>query len=670
MKYLAKKVETKRDKMIFDALFYVFIIAYSLICEIIFSVSIGTEFGFFKFIFTGNIGLLLLLSGSISKNKKVNFIIQSVLTCLVSVIYISQLIYFSIFGTTYYLSSLAGAGDAMAFADVAINALGEFWFSYILFVLQIVCLFTFYRKRFFKIEYDSKKTIIISGAFIVTLTMSIMFPTLFTQGLNSPRYLMLNEFVPLSAVRVFGVPVSMALDLKYSIVGAQEFSGDTQVTIVTPSPSPKPSITPKPTAAPSPSPTPIVYGDNVMDIEFNMEEADETLLSMNKYFSNKEPTSQNEYTGMFEGKNLIMVIGETFSPYFIDPELTPTLYKMQSEGINFTNFYTPIWGVSTSDGEYVSTTGLLPKSGVWSYTRTAENYMPFAFGNQFNSLGYESFAFHNHDYTYYNRDKSHPNMGYEFIAKWNGLDITNQWPESDLELIDASVDYYMDLENFHVYYLTMSGHLEHNFYGNAMAAKNREAVEHLPYSDTVKAYIAGNLELEYALTELIVTLEENGQLENTVITLSSDHYPYGMSHDYYAELRGVESLEETFELYENSFFIWNSEIEEPIEVDKVASSLDITPTLSNLFGLEYDSRLMIGQDIFSDSEPLVMFADKSFITEDYQFNSNDGVVTLLRDATVTNEEVSEMSEYVAQQFSMSAAILDNDYYRYLFETEE
>ncbi len=650
---------------------YLFMLSYSLFSEIIFSLSINAGFSVYKFLFSFSIGLFLLFIGAIIPNKKLAFVLQSVFSVIFNIIYISQLIYYTIFGTPYFIASLGGAGDAFEFVDVAINALGTHWWAYILMLLQIVVLFTLYRVQFLKVSFERIHKIVVSSVFALFAILSIVIPSFFTSGLNSPRYLLFNEFVPLSSMETFGMPVCMALDVKYSVFGAQEFSGDTQVNILTSESEPEedgnaePTPTPSPTAVPSATPEPVVYEEQVLDLDFTMEESDSTYLAMNEFFSQREPSLENEYTGMFEGKNLILITAEAFTPYFIDEELTPTLYKMQTEGFNFTNFYTPIWGVSTSDGEYVATTGLLPKSGVWSYTRVAENYMPFAFGNQFNSLGYESYAFHNHSYSYYNRDKSYPTMGYDFYAKGHGLEITDQWPESDIELITQSTPYFMDAESFSVYYMTVSGHLEYNFMGNMMAYKNMEATSDLDYSEVVRAYISCNLELEYAMTELLAQLEAAGKLEDTVIALSSDHYPYGLSDEEYAELRGVESLEKTFEFYENAFLLWNSEMEEAITVDKYASSLDIAPTLSNLFNLEYDSRLFMGHDILSDSPALVVFADRSYITDKYMYNANTSEATLFEGQTVSAEEVSEMSEYVSQLFLNSARILDMDYYDYL-----
>ena len=68
-------------------------------------------------------------------------------------------------------------------------------------------------------------------------------------------------------------------------------------------------------------------------------------------------------------------------------------------------------------------------------------------------------------------------------------------------------------------------------------------------------------------------------------------------------------MDPVFEIYENTLILWNDQMKKPVEVDKYCSSLDIAPTLSNLFGLEYDSRLMMGTDILSDQPGMVIFSN-------------------------------------------------------------
>lgn len=415
---------------------------------------------------------------------------------------------------------------------------------------------------------------------------------------------------------------------------------------------------------------------NTIDIDFEAlitSTKDDTLITLDKYFAAQKPTNKNEMTGKYEGYNLIMITAEGFSPYAVDKELTPTLYKIVNGGINFTNFYTPIWDVSTSDGEYVNVTGLIPKSGVWSMYRSSENYMPFCFGNQFKKLGVDTrYAFHNHNYAFYHRDASHPNMGYKYLAVGNGLEkyITKCWPESDLEMITATTPMYVNNDRFCTYYMTVSGHLEYNRLGNSMAYKNWNAVKDLDASEAVKAYYACHIELDKALEKLLADLEAAGKADNTLIAIAPDHYPYGLEDDkvdtkyhYFEEISG-KKIETNFELYRSIFVVYSPSMTEGITVDKYCSSLDILPTISNLMGLEYDSRLLMGKDIFSSSSPLVIMSDRSWITDKGRYNSNTEEFILHKGQSVENEEeyVNNMNAVVRNKFKISALVLENDYY--------
>lgn len=412
--------------------------------------------------------------------------------------------------------------------------------------------------------------------------------------------------------------------------------------------------------------------DQVLKIDFEAllgEEENEILQSMHRYFARVKPTQKNEWTGYFEGKNLIWIVAESFSSMGVDPVLTPTLYRLSREGFVFNNFYTPLWGVSTTDGEYVTTTGLIPRAGVWSYLESADNYMPFGFGNQFAGRGYRTLAYHNNTYTYYGRDLSYPNMGYEYYGLGNGLEVTRSWPESDVEMMELSVPQYINEEQFMVYYLTVSGHLNYNAEQNDMAAKHWDKVEHLSLSEGPKGYLATQIELDQAVAGLISQLEAAGKLEETVIVLSGDHYPYGLQDEEISELLGHE-VEPHFEKYKSNLILWNAGMDEPVQVDKYCSSLDIMPTLANLFGLEYDSRLIMGRDILSDAPGLVIFYNYSFLSEKGAYVSTLDTFTPWEGEEVTEEYVMEMMDMIRDRVSYSAMILDNDYYRVILKPNE
>lgn len=417
-----------------------------------------------------------------------------------------------------------------------------------------------------------------------------------------------------------------------------------------------------------PDPSPMDTSPHVLDIDFaSLAESapNDTIRQMHSYFSTVTPTNRNEYTGMFKGYNLIFLTAESFSPYAVWEDLTPTLYKLVHEGFYFENFYNPVWGVSTSDGEYVACTGLIPKSGIWSFRQSAQNYLPFVMGNQFKTLGYPTRAYHNHTYDYYRRDLSHPNMGYDYKGLGNGLEVRKTWPESDLEMMEKTVPEYIGDEHFHTYYMTVSGHMDYNFTGNYMAYQNRDLVKDLPYGEEGRAYIACNIELDRALAWLIEQLEAAGIADRTLIALSADHYPYGLAKSSLDELAGHE-VEENFELYRSHFILWSASMEEPIVVTRPSSSLDIIPTLSNLLDLPYDSRLLMGVDLLSDAPSLVIFNNRSFITDEFSYNSKTGKALTNDGEPADMEKVKAVNRQVKEKFEYSDKILTYDYYRVLF----
>ena len=392
------------------------------------------------------------------------------------------------------------------------------------------------------------------------------------------------------------------------------------------------------------------------------------------YIMSMEPTMQNDYTGMFEGYNLIFLTAEGFSAAAVDETLTPTLYKLVNSGVVATNYYVPLWQTSTSDGEYVNLMGLIPDQQ-FSMKRSAANSQPYSLANYFKEEGATCFAYHNNTLSYYDRHLSHPNLGYIFKAsklggldeaQWGGnifrMEHPDYWPASDLEMVQATLPEYINEERFHVYYLTVSGHMNYNFLGNRMSSLHKDEVSGLPYSEEGKAYIACNMELDCALQYLIEQLDAAGKLEKTVICLSADHYPYAMNLDNYEELMGME-LENTLDMYRNSLILWNSEME-TVVVNKPCCSVDLIPTLLNLFGFDYDSRLFSGRDIFSDKEGLVVFSNRSFVTDIVSYNKKTGEVLARTDAPVSDEYVNRMKDYVKMLYKHSAGILNNNYYSY------
>lgn len=596
---------------------------------------------------------------------KINRVLELVFFWFFFLFYASQLIYFQIFGCFYSAYSLGNGGQVLEFWKVTVHAMAENWLPLVLLLLPPLGLSVFC--RFFSAARPKRwYRLVVALALAAALHFGIvaLLPVFGTEPLSAyDLYHNTNDLS--SGVTRLGLLPAFRLDIHRLLFG---FTGG-QLVPELPETTQPPETEPSSETELSAEPTepPIDTSPNVLEIDFDSllaDETDDTIRQLHAYFAAQTPTAKNEKTGMFQGCNLILITAEGFSYLAVDPELTPTLYKLTTQGFQFTNFYTPIWGVSTSDGEYVALTGTIPKNGVWSFSRTSTKAMPLTMVQQLKKLGYSAYAYHDHTAGFYDRNESHPNLGYIFKAVNRGLDVEQTWPESDLEMIDLTTADYMGSEPFHAYYMTVSGHLEYNFYGNCMAAKNRDLVEDLPYSDAAKAYLACNIELDRALELLLQRLEEAGVAENTVIALSADHYPYGLTVDQQSELAGHE-LDERFELYRNACIIYKKGME-PETVDRPCSSLDLLPTLSNLFGLEFDSRLYMGQDVFSDASPLIIFSDHSWLTDRGSYYMPTGEYTSFDGTELSSEEIERINGVVSNKFTVSSWVLDSDYWRTLF----
>ena len=413
---------------------------------------------------------------------------------------------------------------------------------------------------------------------------------------------------------------------------------------------------------------PIVYDKNVLDIDFNIlkeQETNEAIENMHQYFLNDSGTFKNEYTGYFKDKNLILIMAESFNSIAINKELTPTLYKLSHEGFVFENFYTPVI-LSTIGGEFQELTGLYPNlsllSNIW---RKGVNYYPFGYGKVFNDLGYDVHAYHNHTYSFQNRDVYLKSLGFShYLGCKNGLEKKincNNWPESDVEMVQATLDDYLKSDKFFTYYVTVSGHMSYDFRTNAMAKKNQDYVKTLPYSEKIKAYLATQIELDRALEILINKLDEAGRLNDTVIALVGDHYPYDIEIDLINELAEPDR-DEVIEVNRSSFILWNSEMD-MVKVSKVGGNMDVLPTLLNLFDIPYDSRLIMGKDLLSTEEGLVIMADNSWVSDKGVYLARTKSFISKEEEISYNEYVTRMNQVVSNRVNLSKLIIENDYYR-------
>lgn len=605
-------------------------------------------------------------------NKNANFWVSVGYSAFFYLMFASQLVYYKVFGTFYTAYSMANGGAAFQFVNTIFTTILKNLFLLLLMALPLILLLVLGRKAFsFKPLKSWKGHIPVAvGCVLVQLLVVLILPIFGGTGDTTAYGLYHNNSDSYTSVNKLGLFTAFRLDLTRFITG-QDASGSIVLGDPLPDETEPPETTPAdPTGETNPQETvaPVVpLGLNKLDIDFDALAANEdnaAIAQVHEYFGKRIASMQNGKTGLFKDCNLILITAEAFSHLAVSEELTPTLYKLMNEGYQFTNYYVPDWGVSTTDGEYAHLTGTIPKNGEWSFEASVGNLMPLTMVQQLMKQGYSAYAYHGHTYDYYERDQYLENLGYEYKAYGYGLDVKWQWPESDVEVVDLSTPDYVNNTPFTTYYMSISGHREFNFMGNAMSIKNKAAVADLPYSEPVRAYLACQLELENSMKLLLERLESAGVLENTVIVLTADHYPNGLTPAELGELLG-HTPEGNFEIYKNRCIIWKQGMESEV-IDAPTSHLDLLPTLSNLFGLEFDSRLYMGRDVFSSARPFVCFRNRSWITDKAMYNAETGEVIQLTDEPVNDVYIETMNNEVNNRFTVSARILEYDYWRILF----
>lgn len=585
-------------------------------------------------------------------NEKVNKILTIVFSFLIVLITLAQIVYYNFYNSMFsFLSLTTGTGQVMQFYVMIASVIARIWYIFAIILIPYI-LFLIFKNKLFDFKKNNLKFLIsYLLIFILSFLGIVLVINKNNEGFYSLKRLIFKTHAPMLTIDKTGLFTMEMIDIERYIFGFNEEIYSEQI-----------NVNNEEEKVPE---VKIEY--NTTDIDFDKlinDETDDKIKSMHVYFKNAAPSNKNEYTGMFKDKNLIFITAEAFDTIAIDEKLTPTLYKIANNSFIFKNYYQPLYPVSTSDGEYMNLNSLIPKEGVWSFKQTSKISMPYGIGNMFNKEGYVSYGFHNHNYNYYDRQKSHKNIGLKYYGCGNGLEKKmncKHWPNSDKEMIDATTSYYIDKDKFMAYYMTVSGHLNYNFSGNNMAYRNKNKVKNLKYSTAIKAYLATQIELDKSIEKLLQVLEEKGKLNDTLIVIAPDHYPYGLTTKQMNEISTIDRNDK-FEKFHTTLIMYNPNIEKTV-VDKVISSLDILPTIYNLYGLTFDSRLLMGRDIFSNNEHIVILSDRSWITDKGKYNSVTKEFTSTTNEEIEEDYIDRINMIVNQRYGMSSLIIDNNYYK-------
>lgn len=420
------------------------------------------------------------------------------------------------------------------------------------------------------------------------------------------------------------------------------------------------------------SPTPDIVDVYKRDIDDSLwvdlmnQETDETVKQIDNYLYNRENYDHNEYTGMFEGKNLVYVMIEAFDYMAIDKNMTPTLYMMQNSGIVLENYYTPKYSCTTAETEFIAMHSLVPSLSVCTPNTYIDNMYSQSLYNLFRNDGYTTSGYHNWTDEFYERSYFHLNYGADKflgIEDLNWSPYVNGW-QSDVELMEKSIPHYVEDEPFMSFVITSALHFpydEYSYYGEA----NLEKVnEYFPNDHQyIKRYKSKAIEVDNALKALLDGLENEGVLDDTVIVVYADHHPLNTDLNLIADHTTQLDRTKGLNIDRTPAFIYSTDIKEPIIVKDIMSTFDLAPTIANLFGLKFDPRFYLGRDVFSEQDPLVVFANSDWVNDKgiYYANSNEFEPYNIND-NLTEKEIISINNKVGNYISISEMIYETDYF--------
>ena len=397
-------------------------------------------------------------------------------------------------------------------------------------------------------------------------------------------------------------------------------------------------------------------------------ETNKDYKTLNSYFMSKEITSKNDYTGMFKGKNLIVLMIESGSNVLKNyPEYFPNFAKLYNNGWSWENAFSPRNSCSTGNNEMTGITSLYTINNTCTINTYKDNTYYESLFNLFNRANYHTSSYHDYTDHFYYRSIYHPNMGSQNYYDVNKLGIKlgseyQPWP-SDVELIEKAVPHFIDEDKYMAWLTTVSSHMT---YKNSSKTGDMylDLYKDEDWDMTAKRYMSKLKIVDNAIGELLQELEDNGKLEDTVIMLFADHYPYGLSNDAFAQIAKYDTSSNG-DTDRTPFIIYNPSLEAK-KFDDYTTFVNILPTLANLFALDYDPRLYGGTDLLSDSyEGIVVFADGSWRTDKAYYDATKSKINYIGADKYTDEEIISINTKVKNEMKMDNLAIKTNYFAYL-----
>ncbi len=414
------------------------------------------------------------------------------------------------------------------------------------------------------------------------------------------------------------------------------------------------------------------YIDDELWEEVIAKEENKNYKKLSNYYISQKITDKNDFTGIFKNKNLIVIMMESTNNIVINEEYFPNLYKLYTQGWAWENSYSPRNSCSTGNNEMSGMTSLYTINNSCTANIYKDNKYPQALLNLFVNAGYSTSSYHNYTEQYYYRKTYHPNMGSQHFygVQELGIQYSNvyqEWP-SDVELMDKVLEITEKEEKFAAWVTTVSAHQPYT-QSSTLGDKWLDLYKDTKYNTSLKRYLSKLHEFDLAIGELLEGLEKQGKLDDTVIVLYSDHYPYGLTT---STINGYFDYDVTKEMNidRTPFIIYNSTVT-PQLYKEYTSYMNITPTVANLFDLDYDPRLYAGDDLLSKTyDGRVYFADGSWKDKKAYYNASSGKITYSEvNDTYTAEEIKAINTKIKNRIAMSNLAIKTDYFDHLYKAK-
>ena len=605
-------------------------------------------------IFLSSFAICLFVNflASFFHNIKINRIVNVCLLLIISVYSMAQAGLLNFIGIYMSFGTTSQFGAVVSYVFDFIRSLKfAYYLILIPFIIYLIYCFLMKKKEEAKLLFDIRNYLLIIISFLIVVL--VYYATLLIPFMQNPLQLVTNIEAfnnPTNssiAVNQFGVNMYGILDLKV-LFFPYEDDGLTTV------------------------------DSNNEDVNENSRIIDDTAwkmllenttnktyINLSNYFMNRSITPKNDYTGYFEGKNVIVLMLESVNTVINNKEYFPNFARLLEHGWYWENNYSPRNSCSTINNEESGLTSLYTINNICTGNVYKNNTYYESLFNLFNNKGYETMSFHDYNEDFYARNVIHKNMGSNNFYDITDLDDYEfeslHWPNDALYLEEV-MPYFINKDKFMIWFTTVSAH--HPYGSSDLGELYYDLFSDTLYDDSVKNYLSKVKVTDDALGVLLDALEENDKLDDTVIVLYGDHYPYALTDDEVASFMPYD-VTEGFEIEKTPFLIYNSQLE-PKTFETNTSYINVTPTIANLFDLDYDPRLYLGEDLFSENlTNRVIYSDGSWQDEVAIYNAASSSIDYLGEKIYTTSELQSINQDVMNKIRMSNLAISEDYFGYL-----